>query len=417
MKNLVEARNRAWDEAKKMLDDAVAEKREMSGEEQAKWDAINADIDAKDEQIRSFREIEEREREAAVAREAILPVIGDAEAARRDTQQVDDLTRFLRGEIRSFDLDLASVAREKRLIRSGAGARELRDLQEDVAAAGGNTVPTSFARQLYDFLEWYSGARQLGVTILTTTSGEAMQFPNVATHGTAALKGEGTALAEADATFGQVTLNAWKYGVLTQISNELLSDSGIDALSFVAEDSARAVARVTDADYVTGSGSSKPKGLISTQPVGATAQTSSTGVPSYGNLIDLVYSVNPVARAAGAQWFTLDTNVAKLRKILDANNIPLWQPSVQAGEPDTLLGYPVVQDPNVIAFATAAGTAMAFGNFRGFTIRDVSRLRFERSDEFAFSTDLVTFRTVLRTDSDWISGASGEVKFLKAPTT
>lgn len=420
LKNLRDARQSAWSEAKELLDVAQNEKREFNAEEQIKWDRINADIDGKDEQIRTLLAVEEREREAAEARAAYEPLINEAHLRRRDEQAVDEMTKFLRGETRAIELDFRGIAREKRLIRAGASAadvrREFRDMGEDVTTAGGYTVPTGFMRQLYDFLEWYTGARQLGVTILTTASGEPMQFPNVTAHGTAALRGEGTAIPEADAALGQVTLNAWKYGVLTQVSNELLADSGVDILGFVAEDTARAIARVTDTAYVTGSGSSQPKGIISTQPVGATAQAGSTGVPSVGNIIDLVYSVNPVARQ-GAQFFTLDTNVAKIRKILDTDGRPVWQPSVEVGTPDNLLGYPIVEDPNVAAFATAGGTAMAFGNFRGFYIRDVGALRFERSDEFAFSADLVTFRTVLRTDSDWVSGASGECKFLKMPTT
>jgi HK97 family phage major capsid protein len=414
LKNLQGIRLSAWEANKAILDTAGKEGREFTAEEQAAWDKANADIDGYDEQIRSMLEIDRREAEAAEARTAYESILGSKELDRRDDKQVDDVTRFLRGELKSLELDFRGVAREKRNLRSGM---EHRDLQEDVAASGGYTVPTNFMRQLWDYLEWYSGARQLNVTVFTTAGGEALQIPNVLTHSTAALKGEGTALAEVDPQFGQVTLNAWKYGVLSQVSSEMLADTGIDILGWLAEDCARAIARVTDVDYVTGSGSSKPKGIVSTQTVGATAQTAATGVPSYANLIDLIYSVNPVARSQGAQWFTRDTNVAKIRKILDTTGRPIWEPSLQVGEPEVLLGYPVVQDPNVTAFGTAAGTHVMFGNFRTFAIRDVGTLRFERSDDFAFSTDLVTFRTVLRTDSDWIGGANGEARGLLAPTT
>lgn len=417
LNQLRDSRQRAWHEAKELLEVAEREARELTGEEQAKWDTINRDIDEKDAQIRSFLDIEQREREADKARAAYEPVIVEAEQARRTEKQVDDMTRFLRGEIRSIDIDLGPAWREKRLIRSGAGARELRDLVSDTDALGGNTVPTSFQRQLVEYVEFYTGARNLNVTVLTTQSGEAIEIPNVATRSTAAIRGEGTALGEVDATFGQATLNAWKYGVLTQVSNELLTDTGIDMLGFIARDTAQAIARITDTDYVTGSGSSKPKGIISTQAVGATAQTTSTGVPSYGNLVDLVYSVNPQARALGAYWFTLDTNAAKIRRITDTTGRPLWEPTLTAGEPDRLLGYPMVLDPNVAAFATAGGTHMAFGNFSSYYIRDVASVRFERSDDFAFSSDLVTFRTILRTDGDYVGGVDGHVKFLKAPTT
>lgn len=411
--NLQESRQRDWDAGKELLDRATSENREFTGEEQAQWEAINAAIDEKDEQIRSFLDREQRDREAAVAREADARIMSPAVIERRDQARVREMFEFLRGERRSLDVDLSAARAEKRAIRSGY---EARDLIEDTTTAGGYAVPTDLERRLVDFLEFYTGARQLNVTVLTTNSGNPLDIPTVATHGTAALKGEGTALAEADPVLGKTTLNAWKYGVLTQVSSELIADAAVDVLGFVAEDTARGIGRATDTDYITGSGSSKPKGIISSgASVGATAQTVATGVPSYGNLIDLVYSVNPVYRARGAQWLMLDTSGAKIRKILDTTGRPIWEPNVQAGEPDRLLGYGVVYDPNVAAFATAAGTAMAFGDFRGFYIRDVAGLRFERSDEFAFSSDLVTFRTVLRTDSDYVD-ANG-VRLLKMPTT
>jgi HK97 family phage major capsid protein len=411
--NLQDARQHAWHEAKELLEVATTENREMSPEEQVKWDKINEDIDAKDAQIRSLIDREEREREAATVREADARIMSPATIERRDQASVNEMFEFLRGERRTLDINLAGARTEKRKLREGM---EARDLQEDVAGSGGYLVPTELERRLVDFLEFYTGARQLNVTTLTTASGDTLDIPTVATHGTAALKGEGTALAEADGVFAKVTLGAWKYGVLTQITSELLADSAIDAIGFVAEDTARSIGRITDTDYVLGSGSSKPKGIISSgASVGATAQAVSTGVPGYANLIDLVYSVNPLYRARGAQFFMLDTSGAKIRKILDTTGRPIWEPNVQAGEPDRLLGYPVVYDPNVAAFATAAGTAMAFGDFRGFYIRDVAGMRFERSDDFAFSTDLVTFRTVLRTDSDYVDGNG--VKLLKMPTT
>src|SRR5207253_1118138 len=93
-------------------------------------------------------------------------------------------------------------------------------------------------------------------------------------------------------------------------------------------------------------------------------------------------------------------NLGKIRKLKDSQNRPLWEPSYQVGSPDTLLGYPVVTDPNVAAFSTAAATAhpIAFGSFtRGYAYRSMA-LRFEASRDFAFDKDLVTYRVLARID-------------------
>ena len=65
--------------------------------------------------------------------------------------------------------------------------------------------------------------------------------------------------------------------------------------------------------------------------------------------------------------------------------------------PDTLLGKPVVTDPNVAAVALSA-KSVAFGDFSAYFVRQVNGVRFERSDDYAFNTDLVTFRALLRGD-------------------
>jgi HK97 family phage major capsid protein len=198
-----------------------------------------------------------------------------------------------------------------------------------------------------------------------------------------------------------MSLNAYKYAQLVQISSELLADSGVDIIGFVASDLARSIARVTDADYVLGNGSSKPQGIMAAIGTGVTGGTGVAGVPTVANLIDLVYSVNNEYRANGAQFLMRDATAGKVRALTDTTGQFLWQPAVVAGQPDRLLGFPVITDPNVAATATNA-LSVAFGDFSAFYIRDVGSLRIERSDEFAFGSDLATWRGVLRTDSDLI---------------
>jgi HK97 family phage major capsid protein len=75
-----------------------------------------------------------------------------------------------------------------------------------------------------------------------------------------------------------------------------------------------------------------------------TIQTLAPGVPSYGNLVDTVYSVIEQYRSNGARWVMSDSFEGTIRQITDTQGRPLWQPTVAAGEPDMLLGYRVVDD-------------------------------------------------------------------------
>lgn len=392
----------------------ASHKRELTADEAQKLAETDAALDSLGKQIEEWTGRAQRESEADVVRAASEAFVRPADNGEK-ANEVDDFTKFLRGQSgqRAFDLDVCAVANQRAMVRAGGGEREVRDLLKVTSAAGGYTVPTDFLNRLYDFLEVYSGMRRTGATILTTSSGASLQIPTVASHGTAAIVGEGSAIAEADATFGQVTLLDWKYGELLQLSYELLQDTGVDVLGFVAKDMGRALARVTDTAYFSGDGSSKPQGVVGQYATGITGQASATGLPSYTNLVDTVYTVNEEYRANGANWLFKDAMVGKLRTILDTTGRPIWSPGVvTAGavgmQPDNLLGYPIVTDPNFAAMSSNIAVG-AFGDFSGFYIRDVGSIRVERSDDFAFSSDLATFKAVIRTDSKIVDTRSVRV--------
>jgi HK97 family phage major capsid protein len=140
---------------------------------------------------------------------------------------------------------------------------------------------------------------------------------------------------------------------------------------------------------------------------GVTGGTAQSGEATSDEVIDLFYSViDPYAR--NGFWFMQRATEGKIRKLKDSNNQYLWQAGLQVGSPNQLLGRPIVTDPNVAATGTSA-LSIAFGDFSAYYIRDVAGVRFERSDHFAFSSDMVTYRAILRTDGDLVD-LSGAIK-------
>jgi HK97 family phage major capsid protein len=422
--NLVTERQRAWNEANELTERAQRERREQTAEERSKWDRIagvGGALDTLDEQIRDFSERRFRDREHDELRSQWAPIVRPVES--RVNPSNDSFDSFLRGapgnvSNRVYEMDFGAAVRERSALRAGLTGAEFRtNLNVTTTTAGKNTVPTDFVRRLYDYMEAASGIRKTNVTIIATSGGEPIQVPTVTGHGTAAIVSEGTALAAADPSFGQVTLGAFKYGQLTQITNELLSDSGVDITGWLAKDFGRSIGRATGSAYFNGSGTNAPHGVASRAGTATTIQTSSTGVPSYNNLVDVQYSVIEEYRQNGAQWLMSDNFEAAIRKLTDTQGRPLWQPMIQVGEPDLLLGYPIIDDRNFSSVGTAAGTPAMFGDFSAFAIRDAGVVRIERSDDFAFSSDVVTYRCILRTDSDMIDVTGGALKILKAPTT
>ena len=222
---------------------------------------------------------------------------------------------------------------------------------------------------------------------------------------------------ESDPAFGQASLGAYKYAVLNQVSNELITDTAIDLLGFLARQAGRAVGNAFGAHAITGTGSSQPAGIVTGATLGVTgATTGVSGLFTADELIDLYYSViAPYRNSPSCAWLMRDATVGRVRKLKDTTNQYLWQPSIQVGAPDALLGKPIYTDPNVAAVATSAKSVL-FGDISAYVVRSVNSIRFERSDEYAFNQDLVTFRTIWRADGVLVD-QTGAVKYYAGAAT
>ena len=140
--------------------------------------------------------------------------------------------------------------------------------------------------------------------------------------------------------------------------------------------------------------------------MGVTGGTGQVGAPTADELIDLFFSVIPEYRRAGT-WMMSDATWAGVRKLKDTTNRYLIDRLGSGGEL-SILSRPVVIDTNVADTGVSAKSVL-FADFSAYYIRDVRVLRVERSDDFAFGQDLVTFRALLRTDGDLVD-SSGAIK-------
>lgn len=391
LNSLLAQRANVWEQAKAHLDTVEAEGREFTGEADETWARFNTDLDALDKRIGEVKDLIDREKVADEARS-----LGD-DLARRGAPaddavetDVDRLRKLVNGEVRAVDF-----------------RAESRDLSKLSAGAGANVVPTSFHSMLQEHMIDSSAIRQTNVTVLTTESGENLQVPKTAGYSTASLIAEAGSITESDPSFGQVTLGAFKYAILVQVSSELLTDEGVDVADFLARQGGRALGNGSGAHFVAGDGSSKPLGVVPASTLGKTA--AGAAAITTDELIDLFYSVIHGYRQNGT-WMMADATVALVRKLKDSTNQYLWSPGLISGEVDTLLGRPVVVDVNMPA-ATTGLKSVVFGDFSAYYIRDVNGVRVERSDDFAFQNDLATFRFILRTDGDLID-TTGAVKHL-----
>ena len=381
--------------------------RERSVEEQTKIDRMDARIDEIDAEVREFVIRETREREASELREHTLSVFGEVGTQRNDQIGVDLFRQWLnapRGsELRAtdFTIDIARVAKERDLIRQGAGPDELRALAWD-ATSGSLVVPTTMARSLFDVLEAGITGFQIGATRITTSTGENMELPKLVTHSIATqVSGQGTLLAGSDPVMGKVSLPVYKYGQLVKVSSELVSDAAFGIEQFLGQDLGYALARVIDTDLVVGTGTGEPTGMTLLAGAGTNAPVTTGGsliAPTVEKWIDVQYSINDNYRR-NAAWLMKDSTAGTIRKLRDGAGGTvgafLWEPSLTAGlqngTPDRFLGSPVYIDTNCAAVGSNAKLA-TYGDFSQYTIRTVGNPMIERDDSYAFGTDESTFR-------------------------
>jgi HK97 family phage major capsid protein len=402
---LRDRRLNVWNQAKEIADRAAEENRNFSPEEQGQWDGLNAELDALDTRIKSAMDTEQRAKDQDEAFNK-LSAKPQERGGRPEAKSSTELRAFLRGETgapRYFDV-------------VPDGPVDFRVLSKLTAGAGANTVPTSFYDRLIAHLIETSAILQTNPTVLNTSSGESIQVPKTTAHSSGAIVTEGNAIGASDPAFGQITLGAFKYGCLIQVSRELLNDTGVDLEGYLAMQAGRALGNAFGAHMVTGTGTGQPRGVVTDATVGVTGGTGVTGAFTADNLIDLFYSViAPYRASSSAYWVTKDSTLANIRKLKDTTNQYIWQPSLQVGAPDTLLGKALVTDPNVAAPAINAKSVI-FGDMSQYFVRMAGGVRFERSDDFAFNTDLVTFRALLRADAALVD-LTGAVKVFVGAAT
>jgi HK97 family phage major capsid protein len=245
---------------------------------------------------------------------------------------------------------------------------------------------------------------------LNTAGGENLQIPSLSAYSTGTVTSEGNAIGESDPTFNAfVTLGAFKYSFLTQVSRELIEDAGVDILGFLAAQTGNAMGYAVNEALTTGTGTVQPNGIVTRA---GSAVTGTSLNPTADNLIDLVYSLDTMARRLPGAGFQMNsTSIANVRKLKDGSGQYLFTPSLSADARDLLLGYPIFENP-AMATAASAVRPVIFGALPQYYVRQVGGLKLDRSDDFAFSSDLVTFRATFRVDGNLIQPS--HVKYFKS---
>jgi HK97 family phage major capsid protein len=269
LKAQYEARAKDLEVAKAIVDTCASEDRAMTVDERVSFDRANEEFSRRTKMIDEIKSMAAHESEVRAAQAGHEDEVRPVNAPEsRSVNDVETIRSLARGEIRSAEF----------------GARENRDISR---SSTGAPVPTSFYDQVIMLARAVGPMLSVGTT-LNTAGGENLQIPRLATYSTGTVNSEAATLGESDPTFSAfITLNAFKYGFLTQVSSELLNDSGINVLDLLAMQCGNSLGFAVNQALTLGTDTTEPNGIVTAAGSGVTGGTGVSGAFTYANLVSL----------------------------------------------------------------------------------------------------------------------------------
>ena len=342
-------------------------------------DAVYANMEKEFEALSN--EIRRQERRDAHEAELSKPINRPITEKPADAPKADGVGRASNAYKEDFGLHL----RGKALVHNVLSTTPDED--------GGFLVPLEFERDIVKALDEENIIRRLAKVVTTY---HERKIPVALGHSVAQWTTENSAYTESNPTFGQKQIDAYKLTDLCRVSVELLKDSTFDIEAYLRQEFARAFGIAEEEAFCVGNGTTQPTGIFTENggTVGVTA-ASATAI-TVDEIISLVHALKAPYRK-NAKFLMNDATVALLRKLKDQNGQYLWQPSVQAGVPDRLLGYEIYTSPYV-PVAQAGALAIAFGDFKNYWIGDRAGRTVQRLNELYATNGQIGYVATERVD-------------------
>lgn len=418
-------------------------------EEQAKtFDAFKAANDAMQAEIKKLGSADavtaEKVKEISKSLDAVADEIKAAARRSDDIEAKMNRAQLAGGE--SDEVERKAVAEFGRMVKSQVSVDQFREYKAALYGEHGYLRHNRVDQKALSVGSEPDG----GFLVTPDTTGRILQkvfetsamrqYASVTTIGTDALEGlidrgeatsgwvgeQQTRTETATPQFGKWSISVNEMYAMPRATQKLLDDSIVDLEAWLAMKVADKFARTENTAFVSGDGILKPRGFL-TYPTAATADASrawgtfehvasgASGAFASSNpsdkLIDLIYALKSAYRV-GASFFMARSTVAAVRKLKDGQGNYLWQPSAVAGQPATLMSYPVAEMEDMPAIA-ADKLAIAFGNM-SLTYQIVDRVGIRVLRDPYTTKGSVMFYTTKRTGGDVLEFET--LKFMKFAT-
>lgn len=399
LKTLKESRAKVFtsiDELRK-----TADGREMTAEEQTRWNTLLTDYEKADQAVEQEERFQEVERKQA------------EQAHERTTQQTEE-QRTAAGKALEEEY---RTAFGEYLLRGATGiSPESRTLFETRAGItglnGGVIVPQTLANSIEQALKTYGGMFEAGSIITTSTGGDLIMPTINDTSAKAIVVAEYNQSTKRTPSFGSETLKAYTYRTpIVPVSQELLQDSAFNLEALLSGLLAESFGRGINEDLTVGSGTGKPKGIV-TCATASDAEPSATAI-KLDDIIDLIKSVDSAYARNGRFMFNRNT-LWSLVKIKDTTGRYIWQEGAKDGTPATLFNKPYILNDD-LADIGAGNASVLFGDFSKYKIRMVKNFRVIRLNELLAEYLSIGLFGFARVDGVLLDAGTHPVKKLVHP--
>ena len=406
-KELRETRAKIYEQAQ-----AILAKSDVSAEDNAKFDAMMAEIDALKEKI----DREERlasvggELSARVERRAVENRVSVDEQVGADVTEARAFSNWMKRGINGLnDAERDVMAR-----------RQTTDIRADMGvgtgSAGGFLVQQAFSDAVDIAMKAYGGMLTAG-DVFDTDTGADMPYPTVNdTSNVGELLAENVATASLDVTIASTTFKSYVYSSkLIPISVQLMQDSAFNIDQFLSGIIGERLGRILNQHFTTGTGTAQPSGVVTGAASGKVGTTGQTTSVIYDDLVDLEHSVDPAYRP-GAKFMMADSSLKVIKKLKDSQNRPLWLPGLSEKSPDTILGYQYAINQDVAVMAANAKSIL-FGEFKKYKIRRIKGVTLLRLTERYAEKLQVGFFAYVRYDGRLLDAGLNPIKFYQNSAT
>jgi HK97 family phage major capsid protein len=376
-----------FEAAKALVARAADDKRELSNEEEQQYARLNDAMNAKMAKIEDLQKAEDRSAKIAA-------FAGTIEVATSTpVENESDLIRaVLNGDKRSAQFDVRALA---------------------TATA---TTPVTFADFVVEALvegnPVYDGASKI-----RTSDIRNITVPILAgTAPAVSWVGQGGTISASDPVFSSITLGAFNAAVLTLASRELIDSAGFNIAEYVGRAAGRQIAYLAGSAMTLGTGTVEPTGFVTalvaaskttTAVKGGTAAAAATFFDAT-DLVAALYAVAPSYRNANTVWHASTGAVSKLRRIQDTTGQFILQPSLQAGQPETLLGYRLKENVYMAAVANAS-KSVAILHEPSYYVREAGAVEVAQSADRYFELNSIGIRTMYHVDGNLPDTNAGRV--------